>query len=240
MTDQLKIFNGLMTYLKSIGSVGANIDMDKVNSEYFDGVMWRENGNPIKLIKMFNEFILNLCDENGSEMWDSTSKGDTIWYTDVTINPQEKEIILQTNYYEITSYKQNVNWDWWDIPLRTVDYISDVFEKNKNVEKLIFDCGSRHGDFELHEISLKYMNGKKTEATVMDWNDNYTLKGEIFKLLKFKILGERNYDDISNGEGFDTTIVCGREEETSYVDLEVYSKEVKKGKRIVIDKNYFN
>ena len=238
MTNQVKLFNGLITYLKPIGSVGTNIEMDTDEVEYFDGRMWRENGNAIKLIKMFKDFIVGLCNENGFEMWNSTNKEDSIWNVDVTINPQEKEIILHAKYMEHTSNQYTQNWDWWDIPLKGVDYISNVFEKNKNVEKLIFDCSIRDDDdFNLSDFSLQYKNGKVVSGKV---NDYYMLRSEIFRLLKFEILDENDYDDIANGDGFDATIVCGREEETSYVSLEVYDKEFKKGKRIIIDESYFN
>ena len=236
MTNELKIFNGLMTYLKPIGSVGTNVEMNTDSVEYFDGVMWRENGNPIKLVKMFHEFIISLCNENGMEMWNSTNKEDSIWNTDVTINPQEKEIILHTKYMEHISNQYRQNWDWWDIPAKEVDYISNVFEKNKNLEKIIFDCSVRYNDFDLTEFSLQYKNGKVVSGKV---NDYYRLRSEIKRLLKFKILGENNYDDIGDSDGFDATIVCGREEETSYVSLEVYDREYRKGKIIIIDENYF-
>ena len=237
MNNQLKIFNGLMTYLRPIGSVGTNFDMNTDRVEYFDGRMWREDGNGFKLIKMFNDFIVGLCNENGNEMWNSTNKEDTLWNVDVTINPQEKEIILQANYFETTSNKYKQNWDWWDIPAIEVDYISNVFKKNKNVEKLIFDCSIRDDDFNLSDFSLQYKNGKFISGQV---NDYYMLRAEIKRLLKFKILGENDYDDIADFDGFDVTIVCGREEETSYVSLEVYDREFRKGKRIIIDESYFN
>jgi|688.fasta_scaffold31930_4 hypothetical protein len=237
MTNQLKLFNGLITYLKSIGSVGTNFDMNTNKVEYFDGRMWREDGNGFRLIKMFNDFIVGLCNENGNEMWNSTNKEDTLWNVDVTINPQEKEIILQANYMEHTSNQYRQNWDWWDIPTIEVDYISNVFNKNKNVEKIIFDCTVRYNDFDLTEFSLQYKNGKVVSGEV---NDYYMLQSEIKRLLKFKILGENDYYDIGDGDGFDATIVCGREEETSYVSLEVYDREFKKGKRIIIDESYFN
>jgi len=236
MNNQLKIFNGLMTYLRPIGSVGTNFDMNTNKVEYFDGRMWREDGNGFKLIKIFNDFIVGLCNENGNEMWDSTNKEDTLWNVDVTINPQEKEIILQTNYFEITSNQYRKNWDWWDIPAIEVDYISNVFNKNKNVEKLIFDCSVRYNDFDLTKFSLQYKNGKVISGEV---NDHYMLQSEIKRLLKFEILGENDYDDIADGDGFDAVIVCGREEETSYVSLEVYDREFRKGKRIIIDESYF-
>jgi len=237
MNNQLKIFNGLMTYLRPIGSVGTNFDMNTDRVEYFDGRMWREDGNGFKLIKMFNDFIVGLCNENGNEMWNSTNKEDTLWNVDVTINPQEKEIILQANYFETTSNKYKQNWDWWDIPAIEVDYISNVFKKNKNVEKLIFDCSIRDDDFNLSDFSLQYKNGKFISGQV---NDYYMLRAEIKRLLKFKILGENDYNEIGDGDGFDATIVCGREEETSYVSLEVYDREFRKGKRIIIDESYFN
>jgi hypothetical protein len=236
MTKKKQIFNALMAYLRPVGSVGTNIEMNTGTVEYFDSIMWRENGNAIKIIKIFKDFIVNLCDENGVEMWNSTSKEDTIWNVDVTINPQEKEIILQTKYYGITSNKYKKDWDWWDIPLKQVEYISDIFEKNKNVEKLIFDCTSRHKEFDLYEITLKYSNGKQIRGSVEDF---IGLESEIKRLLKFKILGNVNYDNISDGDGFDATIVCGREEKTSYVSLNLYDRAFKKGKRIIIDENYF-
>jgi len=236
MNNQLKLFNGLITYLKSIGSVGTNIEMNTDSVEYFDSIMWRENGNAIKLIKMFKDFIVSLCNENGFEMWNSTNKEDSIWNVDVTISPQEKQIILQANYMEHTSNQYRQNWDWWDIPLKEVDYISDVFEKNKNVEKLIFDCSIRDDDFNLSDFSLQYKNGKFISGKV---NDYYMLRAEIKRLL-IKILGENDYDELVFGDGFDATIVCGREEKTSYVSLEVYDREFRKGKRIIIDESYFN
>jgi len=237
MNNELKIFNGLITYIKSTGSVGTNIEMNTDNVEYFDGVMWKENGNPIKVIKMFKDFIVSLCNENGFEMWNSTNKEDSIWNVDVTVNPNEKQIILQANYMEYTSNQYRKGWDWWDIPAIEVDYISNVFNKNKNVEKLIFDCTVRYNDFDLTEFSLQYKNGKVVSGKV---NDYYMLRAEIKRLLKFDILGENDYDEIGDGDGFDATIVCGREEETSYVSLEVYDREFRKGKRIIIDESYFN
>jgi hypothetical protein len=236
MNNQLKLFNGLMTYLRPMGSVGTNIEMNTNSVEYFDGVMWRENGNAIKIIKIFKEFLVDQCNKNGLEMWNSTNKEDSIWNVDVTVNPQEKEIVLQTNYMEHTSNQYRQNWDWWDIPAIEVDYISNVFKKNKNVEKLIFDCSIRDDDFNLSDFSLQYKNGKFVSGEV---NDYYRLRSEIKRLLKFKILGEIDYDEIGDGDGFDATIVCGREEETSYVSLEVYDREFRKGKRIIIDENYF-
>ena len=237
MNNELKIFNGLITYIKSTGSVGTNIEMNTDSVEYFDGVMWKENSNPIKVIKMFKDFIVSLCNENGFEMWNSTNKEDSIWNVDVTVNPNEKQIILQANYMEYTSNQYRKNWDWWDIPAVEVDYISNVFNKNKNVEKLIFDCSVRYDDFNLSDFSLQYKNGKVVSGKV---NDYYMLRAEIKRLLKFKILGENDYDEIGDGDGFDATIVCGREEETSYVSLEVYDREFRKGKRIIIDESYFN
>jgi hypothetical protein len=237
MNNQLKLFNGLMTYLRQIGRVGTNVEMNTNEVEYFDGTMWREDGNAIKLIRMFQDFIIELCNENGMEMWNSTSKDDSIWNADVTINPQEKEIILETKYLEYISNQYRKDWDWWDIPAIEVDYISNVFKKNKNVEKLIFDCSIRDDDFNLSEFSLQYKNGKVVSGKV---NDYYMLRSEIKRLLKFKILGENDYDDIADFDGFDATIVCGREEETSYVSLYVYDREFKKGKRIIIDESYFN
>lgn len=237
MNNELKIFNGLITYIKSTGSVGTNIEMNTDSVEYFDGVMWKENGNPIKVIKMFKDFIVSLCNENGFEMWNSTNKEDSIWNVDVTVNPNEKQIILQANYMEYTSNQYRKGWDWWDIPAIEVDYISNVFNKNKNVEKLIFDCTVRYNDFDLTEFSLQYKNGKVVSGEV---NDYYMLRAEIKRLLKFDILGENDYDEIGDGDGFDATIVCGREEETSYVSLEVYDREFRKGKRIIIDESYFN
>jgi hypothetical protein len=237
MNNELKIFNGLITYIKSTGSVGTNIEMNTDSVEYFDGVMWKENGNPIKVIKMFKDFIVSLCNENGFEMWNSTNKEDSIWNVDVTVNPNEKQIILQANYMEYTSNQYRKGWDWWDIPAIEVDYISNVFNKNKNVEKLIFDCSVRDDDFNLSDFSLQYKNGKVVSGEV---NDYYMLRAEIKRLLKFKILGENDYDEIGDGDGFDATIVCGREEETSYVSLEVYDREFRKGKRIIIDESYFN
>jgi len=237
MNNELKIFNGLITYIKSTGSVGTNIEMNTDSVEYFDGVMWKENGNPIKVIKMFKDFIVSLCNENGFEMWNSTNKEDSIWNVDVTVNPNEKQIILQANYMEYTSNQYRKGWDWWDIPAIEVDYISNVFNKNKNVEKLIFDCTVRYNDFDLTEFSLQYKNGKVVSGKV---NDYYMLRAEIKRLLKFDILGENDYDEIGDGDGFDATIVCGREEETSYVSLEVYDREFRKGKRIIIDESYFN
>ena len=237
MNNELKIFNGLITYIKSTSGVGTNIEMNTDSVEYFDGVMWKENGNPIKVIKMFKDFIVSLCNENGFEMWNSTNKEDSIWNVDVTVNPNEKQIILQANYMEYTSNQYRKGWDWWDIPAIEVDYISNVFNKNKNVEKLIFDCTVRYNDFDLTEFSLQYKNGKVVSGEV---NDYYMLRAEIKRLLKFKILGENDYDEIGDGDGFDATIVCGREEETSYVSLEVYDREFRKGKRIIIDESYFN
>jgi hypothetical protein len=237
MNNELKIFNGLITYIKSTGSVGTNIEMNTDSVEYFDGVMWKENSNPIKVIKMFKDFIVSLCNENGFEMWNSTNKEDSIWNVDVTVNPNEKQIILQANYMEYTSNQYRKGWDWWDIPAIEVDYISNVFNKNKNVEKLIFDCSVRDDDFNLSDFSLQYKNGKVVSGKV---NDYYMLRAEIKRLLKFKILGENDYDEIGDGDGFDATIVCGREEETSYVSLEVYDREFRKGKRIIIDESYFN
>jgi len=237
MNNELKIFNGLITYIKSTSGVGTNIEMNTDSVEYFDGVMWKENGNPIKVIKMFKDFIVSLCNENGFEMWNSTNKEDSIWNVDVTVNPNEKQIILQANYMEYTSNQYRKGWDWWDIPAIEVDYISNVFNKNKNVEKLIFDCTVRYNDFDLTEFSLQYKNGKVVSGKV---NDYYMLRAEIKRLLKFKILGENDYDEIGDGDGFDATIVCGREEETSYVSLEVYDREFRKGKRIIIDESYFN
>jgi hypothetical protein len=237
MNNELKIFNGLITYIKSTGSVGTNIEMNTDSVEYFDGVMWKENSNPIKVIKMFKDFIVSLCNENGFEMWNSTNKEDSIWNVDVTVNPNEKQIILQTNFFETTSNKYKKGWDWWDIPAIEADYISNVFNKNKNVEKLIFDCTVRYNDFDLTEFSLQYKNGKVVSGEV---NDYYMLRAEIKRLLKFEILGENDYDEIGDGDGFDATIVCGREEETSYVSLEVYDREFRKGKRIIIDESYFN
>ena len=237
MNNELKIFNGLITYIKSTSGVGTNIEMNTDSVEYFDGVMWKENGNPIKVIKMFKDFIVSLCNENGFEMWNSTNKEDSIWNVDVTVNPNEKQIILQANYMEYTSNQYRKGWDWWDIPAIEVDYISNVFNKNKNVEKLIFDCTVRYNDFDLTEFSLQYKNGKVVSGKV---NDYYMLRAEIKRLLKFEILGENDYDEIGDGDGFDATIVCGREEETSYVSLEVYDREFRKGKRIIIDESYFN
>jgi len=237
MNNELKIFNGLITYIKSTSGVGTNIEMNTDSVEYFDGVMWKENGNPIKVIKMFKDFIVSLCNENGFEMWNSTNKEDSIWNVDVTVNPNEKQIILQANYMEYTSNQYRKGWDWWDIPAIEVDYISNVFNKNKNVEKLIFDCSVRDDDFNLSDFSLQYKNGKVVSGEV---NDYYMLRAEIKRLLKFKILGENDYDEIGDGDGFDATIVCGREEETSYVSLEVYDREFRKGKRIIIDESYFN
>jgi len=237
MNNELKIFNGLITYIKSTSGVGTNIEMNTDSVEYFDGVMWKENGNPIKVIKMFKDFIVSLCNENGFEMWNSTNKEDSIWNVDVTVNPNEKQIILQANYMEYTSNQYRKGWDWWDIPAIEVDYISNVFNKNKNVEKLIFDCTVRYNDFDLTEFSLQYKNGKVVSGKV---NDYYMLRAEIKRLLKFDILGENDYDEIGDGDGFDATIVCGREEETSYVSLEVYDREFRKGKRIIIDESYFN
>lgn len=237
MNNELKIFNGLITYIKSTSGVGTNIEMNTDSVEYFDGVMWKENGNPIKVIKMFKDFIVSLCNENGFEMWNSTNKEDSIWNVDVTVNPNEKQIILQANYMEYTSNQYRKGWDWWDIPAIEVDYISNVFKKNKNVEKLIFDCTVRYNDFDLTEFSLQYKNGKVVSGKV---NDYYMLRAEIKRLLKFEIFGENDYDEIGDGEGFDATIVCGREEETSYVSLEVYDREFRKGKRIIIDESYFN
>jgi hypothetical protein len=237
MTNQVKLFSGLMTYLKPIGSVGTNIEMNTDSVEYFDSIMWRENGNGIKLIKMFKDFIVGLCNENGMEMWNSTNKEDSIWNVDVTINPQEKEIILQANYFETTRNKYRKGWDWWDIPVKDIEYISNVFETYKNVEKLIFDCSVRYSDFDLTEFSLQYKNGKTTRGEVTNL---FALEREIFRLLKFEILGENDYDEIGDNDGFDATIVCGREEATSYVSLEVYDREFRKGKRIIIDESYFN
>jgi hypothetical protein len=237
MNNQLKLFNGLMTYLRQIGRVGTNVEMNTNEVEYFDGTMWREDGNAIKLIRILQDFIIELCNENGMEMWNSTNKEDSIWNVDVTINPQEKEIVLYAKYMEHTSNQYRQNWDWWDIPAVEVDYISNVFNKNKNVEKLIFDCSVRYDDFNLSEFSLQYKNGKVVSGEV---NDYYRLQSEIKRLLKFKILGEIDYDEIGDGDGFDATIVCGREEETSYVSLEVYDREYRKGKIIIIDENYFN
>jgi hypothetical protein len=226
-----------MTYLRQIGRVGTNVEMNTNEVEYFDGTMWREDGNAIKLIRILQDFIIELCNENGMEMWNSTNKEDSIWNVDVTINPQEKEIVLYAKYMEHTSNQYRQNWDWWDIPAVEVDYISNVFNKNKNVEKLIFDCSVRYDDFNLSEFSLQYKNGKVVSGEV---NDYYRLQSEIKRLLKFKILGEIDYDEIGDGDGFDATIVCGREEETSYVSLEVYDREYRKGKIIIIDENYFN
>lgn len=232
MTDQeRKLFNGLMTFLRPIGSAGVSIDMDRDEIEYFDGILWDEKGRKVKLLRSFFDYIKILCERYGQELWESTNKEDTIWIIDVTINPSGKEIILQANYEEKTSNRYTEDWDWQDIPLKKVEYISNVFEKNKNVEEIIFDCTVRYSDFDLTEFSLQYKSGKVGRAEV---NDPFALDSEIFRLLKFDILGERDYDKLGESDGFDATIVCGREEDTSYVDLEVYDSENRKGKRIVV------
>lgn len=238
MNNELKLFNALMTYLKSMGSIAMNVDMDRDEIEFFDGKLFKSNGRVVKLSKIFDKFLIKLCVENANEMWESTGQQETFWVIDMTIDPISKEIILQTKYLvDVVTEEHTINWDWQDVPLKEVYYISDIFEANKNVEEIHFECLARQTyEFGLNSVILKYKDGREGKVSFNDWA---LLQTDIMRLLKFKIIGVDKFNSMAYEEGFKTTIVCGREEDTSYINIEEYGKETKKGKRIVIDKNYF-
>jgi len=144
MTKKNKIFRALMAYLNPVGPIGANVDMWYQEVEYFPN-SWTSNDTlRFKLFELFEGFIRQIVEDNGTRLYNRTDKNDSSFWVDLTIDPTDRSIKLMPKYIVYTQSKDNRRFDWRE--LRNY-YSLFKFMEDMELEELIIDYNGQENNF---------------------------------------------------------------------------------------------
>ena len=91
-----------MAYLNPVGPIGAVVDMWGREIEYFPN-NWTSNDTlRFKLFDLFEDFIRQIVEDNGTRLYNRTDKTDSSFWVDLTIDPIDRSINLQPKYIVYT------------------------------------------------------------------------------------------------------------------------------------------
>lgn len=228
--EQLK-FKTIMAYFKPIGSVGFNVDMDRYNVDYFDDLAYTSKGKPIKILGSIADYIQDLINKNGNELYQLTNKQDYTYTVDVTINPKENKIYLTPKYWELDYDTTKFEFNWKkDFRGTEIEKIYNIFESDEDIAYIIVDWVARYGYFQILEITLD--TGSRQRVLHMDEKSrfNFFLKQIISKTIENEIWTEE--------EGSEGTLVF-RRWDTGKLSINIYNKTLEIGQQIIIDDEYF-
>ena len=221
-------FKALMAYLNPIGPIGVNIDMHSDPIEYVPSAFWSEKGFKVPILDYFEDFIIKLVEDHGSEMFtDEVEYWDNVWWCDVTIDPQKRQIILIAKYDARENQKKTTEFQYTD------NTSERLFNYIKSYDTLLIDFTYGHGDFIVDEVSTS------TNISIMNVRSYYEMFfGEtsfhnwVLDLAK-EVINLDSYDE-PGGSG---TLVLNRDGNNRIV-LNQINLVTKKAKTIIIDSKY--
>jgi hypothetical protein len=144
VNSQNKIFRALMAYLNPVGPIGAVVDMLGQEVEYFPN-NWTSNDTlRFKLFELFEGFIRQIVEDNGTRLYNRTDKKDSSFWVDLTIDPTDRSIKLMPKYIVYTQSKDNRRFDWRE--LRNY-YSLSKFMEDMELEELIIDYTGHENNF---------------------------------------------------------------------------------------------
>jgi hypothetical protein len=232
MNNSLLKFKTLMAYFKPIGSVGFNVDMDNKNVEFFDNIAYTQNGKPIKMLGSIENYITELINKNGEELYELTNRQDYAYVVDVTVKPKENKIILKPKYWELNYIDDSFDFGWQkDFPGSEVELIYNIFESDQTIDRIIVDWRAHQEYLHINEITLD----KDTHYTTLYLDNEQSFKS----FLRQVILKVSNNDIWDQYEGSEGTLVFKRYGD-GLLYFKFYNKTLKIGQPIVIDENYFD
>lgn len=154
------MFRALMAYLNPVGPIGANIDMYGSVVEYFPSSWVSEDTNRFKLLELFEGFIREIVDDNGTRLYNRTDKKESTYWVDLTINPTNRSIELIPKYYVYIEGKTNERFDWRET--RNY-YIISKWMEDRNAKEVIIDYTGHENNFDLTiTYNNKEMNGSES------------------------------------------------------------------------------
>lgn len=221
-----------MGYFRPIGLVGFNVDMDRHNVEYFDGIGFtKDGGKQIKMIGSIENYIKELIEQNAKELYNLTNKQDYSYVVDVTINPKENKIYLTPKYWELDYETSKYEFNWKeDFRETEIETIYNIFQSDSDISYIIVDWVARYDYFQIQEITLD--TGSRQRALYMDDETRFKF------FLKQIISQVTKQDDWMDEEGSEGTLVF-RSWDSGKLTMNTYNKTFEMGEPIVIDDEYF-
>jgi hypothetical protein len=188
VNSQNKIFRALMAYLNPVGPIGAVVDMWGQEVEYFP-INWTSNDTlRFKLFELFEGFIRQIVEDNGTRLYNRTDKNDSSFWVDLTIDPTDRSIKLTPKYYTYSEEKDNRRFDWRE--LRNY-YSLSKFMEDMELEELIIDYNGHENNFDCTiTYNNKEMNGQDTRFFEYD-----------VRMMISEILGSDGWNDEGGGHG---------------------------------------
>ena len=228
MMNYKNTFKALMAYLNPIGPIGVGIDMHSETIEYVPSAFWSEKGFKVPILDYFEDFIIKLVEDHGSEMFTEEVKyWDNAWWCDVTIDPQKRQIILIAKYDARENKINRTEFQYTD------NTSERLFNYIKSYDTLLIDFTYGYGDFIVDEVSTS------TNKSIMNVRSYYEMFfGEtsfhnwVLNLAK-EVINLDSYDE-PGGSG---TLVLNRDGNNRIV-LDQINLVTKKAKTIIIDSKY--
>ena len=149
-----------MAYLNPVGPIGTNVDMLGQEVEFFP-INWTSNDTlRFKLFELFEGFIRQIVEDNGTRLYNRTDKNDSSFWVDLTIDPTDRSIKLMPKYYTYSEEKDNRRFDWRE--LRNY-YSLSKFMEDMELEELIIDYNGHQNNFDCTiTYNNKELNGQDT------------------------------------------------------------------------------
>ena len=220
-----------MGYFRPIGSVGFNVDMDSRTVDYFDSIVYTKEGKPIKILGSIENYITELINQNGKDLYELTNRQDYTYVVDVTINPKENRIFLTPKYWEISYIDDNFEFAWKkDFPNSEVELIYNIFESDRTIDRIIVDWRAFQEHININEITLD----KDTHYTALYLDNERSFKNFLRQIIP-KVSNNDIWDQYEGSEG---TLVFKRYG-SGLLYLKFYNKTLEMGKPIIIDEEYF-
>lgn len=246
---EYKLFDGTLKVLQTFGNAGVDVDMHTTTIDVpFDGKLWNEeNSKSIELPKMFTNYINDLLEQVGPNLWEIVNSDqknqDEIYNAFLSIYPKKRSITIQPSYTVYDEVESRHDFDWSEM---TADLVPEIlmdilFYRNQqgegDTETMTFDCVVRHDNFELIDLKVGYRDGRvRKYGGQVEY-----ISHDVFRFLKYQILGIGLYDELTySPAGMDAKIVCHRDGEGSYVDIISYESEPETGEAIVINDEYYS
>jgi len=218
-----KTFRALMAYLNPIGPIGANVDMYGSEIEYFPNNWTSEDTYRFKIFELFDGFIREIVDDNGTRLYNRTDKTDSTFWVDITIDPTDRSIKLIPKYYVYKESKDNKTFDWRE--LRNY-YIISRFMENRNIEEVIIDYTGHESNFDL---TITYNNKE------MNGSENRYLPYET-RMMISEILETDSWDEEAGGYG---VLKLYDEDNKGYLSHTWVEKNVANGEPIILTEEDF-
>jgi len=188
MTKKKQIFNALMAYLNPVGPIGANVDMFVNDIEYFPNIWASQNTHRFKMIELFNHFIRQIVEDNGTRLYNRTDKNDGSFWVDLTIDPTDRSIKLIPKYYTYSEEKDNRRFDWREL----INYYSlSKFMEDMELEELIIDYNGQENDF---SCTITYNNEE------LNGQDTRFFEYDV-RMMISEVLGTDGWFDEGGGHG---------------------------------------